>query len=48
MRYQRVPWLTHEPADEWNALVHRSVVEVTTIAAQTDIRDTEELMKNTL
>jgi hypothetical protein len=34
-RYKRVPWLTHEPKDEWNTLIKADLVTLG-IAAQTD------------
>ena len=47
LRYKDVPWLTHEPVDEWNALVHKGIVTLA-FASQTGVRDQEELAKNTL
>lgn len=47
MQYKRVYWLTHDPADEWNALIQRGIV-TWGIAVQADVTDTHELMKSTI
>jgi len=41
-RYRPVYWVTHEPKDQWNDLVQRSIVTLT-VAAQAGRRDSEEL-----
>ena len=47
-RYKRVPWLTHEPKDEWNTVVKAGLVTLG-VAAQsddTDWSDREEFFVN--
>ncbi len=46
-RYKRVYWLTHEPKDELNAMVHRGQITLS-FGAQTGLRDQENLAINTL
>jgi hypothetical protein len=41
-RHKAVPWLTHEPREEWNMLVAAGVVTMV-FAAQADAVDVEEL-----
>lgn len=41
-RYKSVPWVSHEPAQEWNDLVQKGWVTLA-YAAETGRRDAEEL-----
>ena len=41
-RHKAVPWLTHEPREEWNMLIAAGVVTMVFVA-QTDAVDVEEL-----
>ncbi len=44
MRHKVVPWLTHEPREEWNMLVQAGTVTMV-FANQADAVDAEELME---
>ena len=44
MRHKAVPWLTHEPREEWNMLVAAGTVTMV-FATQSDAVDVEELME---
>jgi hypothetical protein len=44
MRHKAVPWLSHEPREEWNMLVAAGTVTMA-FATQADAVDAEELME---
>ena len=44
-RHKAVPWLTHEPREEWNMLVAAGKITMV-YAAQTDAVDQEELAES--
>jgi hypothetical protein len=39
MRHKAVPWLTHEPGEEWNMLVQAGKVTLSTAAADGDVEE---------
>ena len=39
MRHKQVPWLTHEPGEEWNMLVQAGKVTLSTAAVDGDVEE---------